>query len=113
MNAWRDIADRLNQAIIRTYREPVTYTPIASGTPFSVELHFESAHHEIDTATNTSITTEKPHAYCRIEDLTDAAGVTEVVAGDMITAQGYTYEVVDGEKDGYGAIKIWLRRASL
>jgi len=107
--AWRDIADRVNVAVVKTFGETVSWTPALSGVTTSVVMHFESAFFRIETDTSASITTQDPHAYIRIADL--PSGI-QPEPGDTIVAQGSTYKIVDGQLDGYGAIRVWLREIS-
>ena len=105
--SWRDIADTVNQTVVKTYGETVTYTPIATGTPETVVLHFEASHHSFDFEDGISRSTDKPHAFCRVADLS-----AHPEPGDTIVAQGKTYRVEVGEVDGYGAVKLWLVEVS-
>jgi hypothetical protein len=106
---WRDIADRVNKAVVKTFGEYVTWTPFSTGIGTQVFMHFESAFFRIDTQTTAGITTEDPHCYIRIADLPSGL---QPDTGDRVTAQGETYEVYDAAVDGYGAIKVFLKKVS-
>ena len=106
MSTWRDRVDRLNQSVIRVFGESAIYTPLSTGTPVSCEFHFESVSQRVD-ANGRYIDAEAPTAYVRITDMP-----FEPEPGDTLTAQSVTYTVVSGEPDGYGAMRLWLRKGT-
>jgi len=107
MTDWRGIADRVNQAVIRTYREslPVQYIPAETGVPIPVVLFFESSAFEIDANTSISRHVYRPYAFVRLEDLG-----RDPADGDTIVVQGTTYLVTHEERDGYGGVTLFMGR---
>lgn len=107
--AWRDRADRLNKACLRTYAEddPVTYTPANGDPAYEVEAHFEAAHRKFDVDGRDWISAERPRAFIVEEYLQNPVQIY-----DRITVQGRTYSIYDAEPDGYGSIVVWLKEVT-
>ena len=107
MADWRQMADRVNQSVIKTFREssPAIYIPAATGVPISVVLFFESRQFEMDVNTTVSHFTERPRVFLRLEDLG-----RDPADGDTVTVQGTLYIVSHEERDGYGGVTLYLQR---
>lgn len=102
---WRDIADRVNQSILRTFREsePVQYIPAETGVPIGVVLFFQSTFFEVDPNTTVSRHVYNPHVFLRLEDLGRLPA-----DGDIIVIRGTQYIVQSEELDGYGGATLYL-----
>lgn len=104
---WRDIADRLNESVVRNFKEsdPVIYIPVETGTPIGVVAFFERSVFEIDINTSVSRNVYRPHAFLRLEDLG-----REPADGDQMIVRGVAYTVTHEERDDYGGVTLYLAR---
>lgn len=101
------MADRLNSAVLRTYREsePVIYIPAATGVPLAVVMFFDRTSFEMDANTMVSRFAYRPRVFFRLEDLG-----REPAENDRIEVLGDSYSVTAEERDGYGGVVLYLQR---
>lgn len=105
MTGWRDMADRVNQAVLRTFREsePAYYIPAETGVQIGVVLFFESTFFEVNPETTVSRHVYNPHVFLRLADLGRLPA-----DGDIIVIRGTRYIVQSEELDGYGGATLFL-----
>jgi hypothetical protein len=100
MSDWASLLNELNEHVLATFGQQVTYTP-QSGTPFAVTGIVETATRPEDSA---------PGTYAVLFVKASAFGQPPE-RGDEVTVGSSLYKVVDLEADAAGGLILRLRQA--
>jgi hypothetical protein len=100
MAGWASLVDKLNEQVLATFGQQVTYSPQGS-TPFPVTGILETANRAEDSA---------PGTYAVLFVKASAFGQPPE-RGDEVTVGNSVYKVVDLEADAAGGLILRLRQA--
>jgi hypothetical protein len=102
---WREQIEALQGAAVRTFTEPVTYSPAAGG---SLELTgiFRQSHIGVDPGMSIEVSSENPVLELRASDL--PAGPNRA---DRVVIRSVRYRVADHIEDGEGMLSLELIEA--
>jgi hypothetical protein len=100
MAGWASLMDKLNEQVLSTFGQQVTYSP-QGGTPFPVTGILETATRPEDSA---------PGTYAVLFVKASAFGQPPE-RGDEVAVGSSVYKVVDLEADAAGGLVLRLRQA--
>ena len=110
MNGWPELADGLIADCLQFFGETISYQP-ASGSAVSMSGIFESATTVIETVGEVAVETKKPTLKVRLSDFRNA-GMDDPKRGDVVTARGQAYKVVEFQDDGHAEGTLILMRTA-
>jgi hypothetical protein len=112
---WPDLANIVQLRGQSALGESATYTRPARGGdpeygPYPIRILFSAAHEELNFEDGIPVSSVRPQAQVHAADIT-AMNLNRPLQGDLLTARGVDYVVVDVRNDGEGDTTLVLHKA--
>lgn len=103
--SWSEIADRVLQKTIKTFKTQAIYTPAVGSASYTLDGVLNRPFQSVDPQTGASVTSIHPTFGVRLADLT-----ADPAEGDELAIGSDTYLILDFQRDGEGGAILTLHR---